>query len=68
MGFKADVIVWQFRDRSLYCRLALHMVKVQAVAFSPNDKFLASLGGQDDNRCSLPNTVRLPWVLWMIVW
>ena len=50
MGFKADVIVWQFKDRSLYCRLSLHMVKVQAVAFSPHDKFLATLGGQDDNR------------------
>lgn len=52
MGFKADVIVWQFHERSLYCRLSLHMVKVQAVSFSPNDKYLATLGGQDDNRCS----------------
>ena len=50
MGFKADVIVWQFSDRSLYCRLTLHKVKVQALAFSPNDMFLATLGGQDDNR------------------
>ena len=50
MGFKADVIVWQFKERELYCRLSLHMVKVQAVTFSPNDKFLATLGGQDDNR------------------
>lgn len=50
MGFKADVIVWQFKERKLYCRLSLHMVKVQAVTFSPNDKFLATLGGQDDNR------------------
>ena len=50
MGFKADVIVWLFADRALYCRLTLHKVKVQAVAFSPNDKFLATLGGQDDNR------------------
>ena len=50
MGFKADVIVWKFTERSLYCRLTLHMVKVQAVAFSPNDRFLATLGGQDDNR------------------
>jgi WD40 repeat protein len=49
MGFKADVIVWHFREQALYCRLSLHMVKVQAVAFSPNDKFLATLGGQDDN-------------------
>ena len=50
MGFKADVIIWDFSKRALYCRLTLHMVKVQAVAFSPNDQFLASLGGQDDNR------------------
>lgn len=50
MGFKADVIVWQFSDRSLLSRLTLHKVKVQALAFSPNDKFLATLGGQDDNR------------------
>ena len=50
MGFKADVIVWDFAQRSLYCRLTLHKVKVQALAFSPTDKFLATLGGQDDNR------------------
>ncbi len=50
MGFKADVIIWSFHDRKLYCRLSLHKVKVQAVAFSPNDKYLATLGGRDDNR------------------
>ena len=50
MGFKADVIIWSFDDRKLYCRLSLHKVKVQAVAFSPNDKYLATLGGRDDNR------------------
>ena len=50
MGFKADVIIWSFQDRKLYCRLSLHKVKVQAVAFSPNDKYLATLGGRDDNR------------------
>ena len=50
MGFKADVIVWQFAERELYCRLTLHKVKVQALAFSPSDKFLATLGGMDDNR------------------
>ncbi len=32
----------------MHCRLTLHKVKVQSLAFSPNDKFLVSLGGQDD--------------------
>ena len=50
MGFKADVIVWDFESKSLYCRLVLHKVKVEALAFSPNDKFLTTLGGQDDGR------------------
>lgn len=48
MGFKADVIVWDYKERSLYCRLVLHKVKVEALAFSPNEKYLATLGGQDD--------------------
>lgn len=52
MGFKADVIVWQFKDSNerIYCRLTLHRVKIQAVTFSPSDKYLATLGGSDDNR------------------
>lgn len=50
MGFKADVIVWDFTEKSMYARFSLHKVRVQAVAFSPNDKYLATLGGQDDNR------------------
>ena len=48
MGFKADIIVWDYAKRELYCRLTLHKVKVEALAFSPNDKYLVSLGGQDD--------------------
>ena len=52
MGFKADAIVWRFNDEGerIYCRLTLHRVKVQAIAFSPSDKYLATLGGTDDNR------------------
>lgn len=50
MGFKADVIVWDYKSKSLYCRLVLHKVKVEALAFSPNEKYLATLGGQDDGR------------------
>ena len=50
MGFKADVIVWDYETCTKYCLLTLHKVKVEALAFSPNDKYLVSLGGQDDNR------------------
>ena len=50
MGFKADVIVWDYANKCMYARFTLHKVKVQAVAFSPNDKYLATLGGIDDNR------------------
>ncbi len=50
MGFKADVIVWDFKRRAAYKTFTLHKVKVQALAFSPNDKFLVTLGGEDDGR------------------
>jgi WD40 repeat protein len=49
MGFQADIIIWDFESRKLIKRLALHKVKVQALAFSPSGKYLASLGGEDDN-------------------
>ncbi|KAL2918632.1 hypothetical protein HK105_202033 [Polyrhizophydium stewartii] len=49
MGFQADIIIWDFEERKLLRRLTLHKVKVQALAFSPSGKYLASLGGEDDN-------------------
>eukprot|EP00397_Hematodinium_sp_SG-2012_P022531 GEMP01023353.1.p1 GENE.GEMP01023353.1~~GEMP01023353.1.p1 ORF type:complete len:619 (+),score=97.39 GEMP01023353.1:168-2024(+) len=49
MGFQADVIIWDFHTRKELHRLSLHKVAVQSLAFSFNEVYLASLGGQDDN-------------------
>jgi WD40 repeat protein len=60
---QADVIVWDFAkakrlldsgnvmlgDACLLHRLKQHLGKVQDVAFSHRDEFLATIGGQDDN-------------------
>ncbi|XP_041790179.1 cilia- and flagella-associated protein 52 [Chelmon rostratus] len=48
MGFKAAVFIWDYAQRTIYAELLLHKAKVEALAFSPNDKYLVSLGGQDD--------------------
>ncbi|XP_041640015.1 cilia- and flagella-associated protein 52 [Cheilinus undulatus] len=48
MGFKAPIIIWDYAQRTEYAQLLLHKAKVEALAFSPNDKYLVSLGGQDD--------------------
>ncbi len=42
------MIIWDFHSRKLVWRFNLHKVKVQALAFSPSEKYLASLGGEDD--------------------
>ncbi|XP_049900646.1 cilia- and flagella-associated protein 52 [Epinephelus moara] len=48
-GFKAMVIIWDYAQRTVYAELVVHMAQVKALAFSPNDKYLVSLGGQDDD-------------------
>mmetsp|Transcript_42589 Transcript_42589/g.99981 ORF Transcript_42589/g.99981 Transcript_42589/m.99981 type:complete len:612 (+) Transcript_42589:132-1967(+) len=49
LGFQADVIVWDMESLEIVHRLRLHKVRVEAVSFSCNDKWLASIGGEDDN-------------------
>ncbi|XP_031208751.1 cilia- and flagella-associated protein 52 isoform X3 [Mastomys coucha] len=44
----ADIILWDFKKRELIARLSLHKGKIEALAFSPNDLYLVSLGGPDD--------------------
>jgi len=55
MGFTAPVLLWDLETLEVVHKMDLHKVKVQALSFSPDDpstgqpRFLASLGGQDDN-------------------
>ena len=45
---QADIIVWDFEEKSLLYRLKMHKVLIQSLSFSHNEQYLASLGGQDD--------------------
>lgn len=49
MGFQAEIIIWNFHSRSPIHRMKLHKVLIQALSFSCDEAYLASLGGQDDN-------------------
>eukprot|EP00210_Caulerpa_lentillifera_P006381 g6095.t1 len=49
MGFVAEIILWDLETRSSLHRMELHKGKVQSLDFSHDEKYLISLGGQDDN-------------------
>ncbi|KAL0481478.1 flagella-associated protein 52 [Acrasis kona] len=53
MGFKADVILWDFKTKTMVHRMSLHKVKVQCLSFSNDEKYLVSVGGQDDNNVTV---------------
>ena len=54
--------MWDFKTMKEKFRFKLHKVKVQALAFSPNDKFLVSLGGQVRHAPFLPHArTTTPW-------
>uniref|UniRef100_UPI00398E4B89 cilia- and flagella-associated protein 52 isoform X2 n=1 Tax=Pristiophorus japonicus TaxID=55135 RepID=UPI00398E4B89 len=48
MGFKADILIYNYVEKEIHARMTLHQAKVEALAFSPNDLYLVSIGGQDD--------------------
>lgn len=50
MGFPAQVIIWNLETYEIVHKLVLHKGKVQDLAFSPRENYLATLGGRDDNK------------------
>jgi len=63
MGYLAEIILWDISGLAdgsgkapvLMNRLRLHKVMVQALDFSYNGKYLASIGGSDDNNLVIWN-------------
>ncbi|EAN91506.1 hypothetical protein C3747_281g14 [Trypanosoma cruzi] len=47
-GFQADVCIFDYDERQMVHRMLLHKVKVQALAFSKDERYLVSIGGVDD--------------------
>ena len=44
-----QVIVWDTNSLSAYGQHLLHHASVAAIGISPNDRFVASAGGEDDS-------------------
>eukprot|EP01083_Nonionella_stella_P250775 865977_1 len=55
MGFAAKAIVWDLTTGKALHTLQLHKGKVQDLAFSFDEKYLATLGGPDDNKLVIWN-------------
>jgi WD40 repeat protein len=50
MGFPAAIIIWDLETYEIVHKMVLHKGKVQDLCFSPEETYLASLGGRDDNK------------------
>lgn len=47
IGFKAPVIIWDFHKRVMLSRHEIHKVRIEALKFSTDDRYVTSLGGRD---------------------
>eukprot|EP00055_Hartaetosiga_balthica_P003458 m.7868 g.7868 ORF g.7868 m.7868 type:complete len:609 (+) comp2942_c0_seq1:68-1894(+) len=52
-GYAADILLWDFETMELKHRMTLHQVVVSDLTFSPTEKFLLSLGGEDDGKLAI---------------
>ncbi|XP_052740209.1 cilia- and flagella-associated protein 52 [Bicyclus anynana] len=48
IGFKASAKLWDFKKRTCLGSHELHKVRVEALAFSSDERYMVSLGGRDD--------------------
>ncbi|CAH2106012.1 unnamed protein product [Euphydryas editha] len=48
IGFKASAKLWDFKKKSMIGSHELHKVRVEALAFSSDERYMISLGGRDD--------------------
>jgi len=54
-GFPASVWVWNLAERKVIHKLDLYKTKIQSISFSPTSKYIATLGGEDDNKLVIWN-------------
>lgn len=54
-GFPASVWIWDLESRKVIHKLNLYKTKIQAISFSPSNKYIATLGGEDDNKLVIWN-------------
>lgn len=59
MGFKAPIIVWDFKTGEIITRYEAHKVRVESIAFSCCENFLMSLGGLDDGSITVYDIEKL---------
>ncbi|XP_050346476.1 cilia- and flagella-associated protein 52 [Nymphalis io] len=48
IGFKASAKLWDFKNKTMIGSHELHKVRVEALAFSSDERYMISLGGRDD--------------------
>lgn len=47
--------VWNLEERKVIHKLDLYKTKIQSISFSPTNKYIATLGGEDDNKLVIWN-------------
>ncbi|CAB3248280.1 unnamed protein product [Arctia plantaginis] len=48
IGFKASAKVWDFKKKTMVGSHELHKVRVEALTFTSDERYMISLGGRDD--------------------